>query len=382
MSNCAKQLSLYKVLILAIPLSFCLTASEPYKEVLTIAGDGVYGFSNGSNLNTKFNMPRGIACDLFSNVYVADTYNDCVRKIDINSQKVTTFAISKSSYDNIGKIALFNKPSGITCDKNGNLYVVDSYNNRICKIDTASKKITIIAGNSFGFADGDGSVAKFWNPYGIVCDNQDNLYITDKLNHRIRKLSLKKDGKTWKVSTIAGTGKAGWLDSADDGLKTQFNYPTGITCDRDGNLYVSDTNNQRIRKINTNGGVTTIAGDGTVGYTNHDNGLKAQFDYPYGITCDSAGNIYVADKINNRIRKIDSLGRVTTAAGDGSCDYADSATCLNAKFYFPHGIACDMADNLYVADSYNNCIRKIVKSYDKSSDELASDMLEMLTIDN
>ncbi|MCX7344011.1 MAG: NHL repeat-containing protein [Proteobacteria bacterium] len=338
-----------------------LTASGVYSKVSTIAGDGTDGFVDGPALNAKFKMPHGITCDIIGDVYVSDTYNNCVRKIDAYSGKVTTINGGHSKFGDIGK---FNNPRGITCDSLGNIYVADSYNNRICKIDAYSEEVTTIAGSSFGFSDGVGSVAKFWNPYGITCDSEDNLYVVDKLNQRIRKLFLEKDGKTWQVLTIAGNGKTGLVDSFDDGLKAQFHYPAGITCDSAGNLYVTDTNNHCVRKIDRSGGVTTIAGS-TPGYVDsRKNGLKAKFEYPYGITCDSAGNLYVADKVNNRIRKIDTFGGVTTIAGDGSFDFSDSAISLKAKFFSPYGIACDIYDNLYVADTYNNLIRKIANKPD------------------
>ena len=279
-----------------------LTASGHYEEVSTIAGEGTMGFCDGPALTAKFKMPHAITCDLLGNLYVADTYNDCIRKVDIDLKKVTTVGSNVVS-SNKGK-NIFSNPRGITCDSIGNLYVTDSYNSCICKIDAFSEEITTIAGNSFGFADGVGNVARFWRPYGITCDYKNNLYVVDRLNHSIRKLSLEKDGKTWQVVTIAGSGKAGWADNYEDGLKAQFNYPAGITCDNTGNLYVADTN-------------------------------------------------------NHCIRKIDHLGGVITIAGDGSFDFADSAISLNAKFYSPYGIACDIDDNLYVADSYNGRIRKI-----------------------
>ncbi len=369
MNNYIKTLMLYTLFVITITLSSGLIASGNYGTVSTIAGEGTDGFVDGSALNAKFKMPHGITCDIVGDVYVSDTYNDCVRKVDVYSGKVTTINGGGNNFGTIGKTSLFNKPRGITCDSLGNIYVADSYNNRICKIDPDSEEITTIAGSSFGFADGVGNVAKFWNPYGITCDSEDNLYVVDKLNQRIRKLFLEKDGKTWQVSTIAGSGRVGLVDNIDDGLKAQFHYPAGITCDRAGNLYVADTNNHCVRKIDRFGGVTTVAGS-IPGYAdNHKNGLKAQFCYPYGITCDSTGILYVADKVNNRIRKIDTFGGVTTIAGDGSFDFADSAISLNAKFYSPYGIACDMDDNLYVADSYNNRIRKIANRSNIAGDE-------------
>ena len=366
----AKVLQLFLVACTATSL---LMASEQYQEVSTIAGDGEYAFKNGPALSASFRMPHGVACDLVGNVYIADTYNDCVRKINVFSQKVITFCIRSPKSSGLGIIALFNKPRGITCDSIGNIYVADSYNNRICKIDFSFKKMTVIAGSNFGFADGEGSVAKFWNPYGIVCDSKDNLYVTDKLNQRIRKLSLSMGSKTWIVTTVAGNGKAGFNDNVD-GLKAQFQYPTGITCDQSGNIFVVDTSNQRIRKITSDAVVTTIAGDGAPGYANNDQGLKAQFCYPYGITCNSRGDLYMADKINNRIRKITQNGCVSTVAGAGSSDFLD-ATCLDAHFFSPYGIACDGDDNLYVADTYNNRIRKIKRKPEEMDDESLPDIL-------
>jgi sugar lactone lactonase YvrE len=363
MGYCIGRLILCTLSFVTITFPTILTASGVYSKVSTIAGDGTDGFLDGAALNAKFKMPQALACDITGNVYVSDTYNNCVRKLDVYSGEVTTINGWGDKFNKIGKRTQFNNPRGITCDSLGNIYVADSYNNRICKIDAFSKEVTTIAGSSFGFEDGVGSVAKFWNPYGLTCDHEDNLYVVDKLNQRIRKLFLEKDGKTWQVTTIAGSGKVGLVDNIDDGLKAQFYYPAGITCDRMRNLYVTDTNNHCIRKIDSFGGVVTIAG-GISGYLDDQNGLKAKFDYPYGITCDSAGNLYVADKVNNRIRKIDTFGAVTTISGDGSFDFSDSAISLKAKFFSPYGIACDVYDNLYVADTYNNRIRKIANKPD------------------
>ena len=301
--------------------------------VTTFAGSAS-GYSDGQGTAARFNSPGGITIDSAGNLYVADGGNYRIRKIT-PSGNVTTIAGSSGGYaDGQGTAARFNGPYGITIDSLGNLYVADTVNNRIRKI-TSAGVVTTIAGSSGGYADGQGTDAQFNWPYGIAVDSSGNLYVADTNNNRIRKIT-----PSGLVTTIAA----------------QFNKPRGITIDSSGNLYVADSLNSVIRKITPSGLVTTIAGSG-VGYADGIGG-DARFNAPTGITIDSSGILYVVDQYNARLRKITPSGNVTTIAGSSTHGYADGIGG-DAKFYYPMGTTIDSAGNLYVADTVNNRIRKI-----------------------
>jgi sugar lactone lactonase YvrE len=252
---------------------------------------------------------------------------------------------------------MFWRPHGITIDAAGNLYVAETNNSRIRKV-TPKGEVSTLAGSEMGFADGSGSDARFYIPEGIAIDATGNLYVADTYNNRIRKVTPKG-----KVSTLAGSGEEGFADG--QGNTAQFNRPSGIAIDAAGNLYVADFWNSRIRKITVKGEVSTLAGSDEEGLADGQ-GSSARFDGPSGITIDAAGNLYVTDVRNNRIRMVTSEGEVSTLAGSDSIDpdedevggFADGEGSV-AKFDGPSGIAIDAAGNLYVSDSNNYRIRKI-----------------------
>jgi sugar lactone lactonase YvrE len=312
--------------------------------VTTLAGS-TWGYADGTGTSAQFYSPDGITTD-GTNLYVADTYNNRIRKIVISTAEVSTLAGSSYGYaDGTGSGAQFAYPSGITTDGT-NLYVADTYNNRIRKIVISTAEVSTLAGSSYGYADGTGSGAQFAYPSGITTDGT-NLYVADTGNGRIRKIVI----STGEVTTLAGSSY-GYADGT--GIAAQFYNPYDITTEGT-NLYVSDMYNHRIRKIViSTGEVTTLAGsseghaDGT--------GTSAQFDYPRGITTDGT-NLYVADTGNGRIRKIViSTGEVTTLAGS-SYGYADGNGTA-AQFDYPYDITTD-GINLYVTDTNNNRIRCI-----------------------
>jgi sugar lactone lactonase YvrE len=322
------------------------------------------GFKSSSDINVVYailkrdiliGQPRGIAIDSSGNFYITSGPNsNMIRKVspftnDTPPFSDTLFAGSalasfsgKGSADGQGTNALFDAPFGMTIDSANNLYVADTGNHRIRKI-TPGGLVTTIAGSTQGSADGQGTAAQFNQPEGITIDSAGNLYVADTYNHRIRKIDT-----AGNVTTIAGSTR-GYANG--QGIAAQFNLPHGIIV-KSGNLYVTDTYNNRIRKI-TDGNVTTIAGSGR-GSANGQ-GIAAQFKAPFGITIDSANNLYVADTGNHRVRKITPGGLVTTIAGSDP----DYSVGRNAKFNGPYGITIDSADNLYVADFGNIRIRKI-----------------------
>ena len=228
---------------------------------------------------------------------MADTYNNKIRKIT-PSGDVTTIAGSSPGYaDGQGTDAQFANPYDITIDSSGNLYVADTRNHRIRKI-TPSGDVTTIAGSSAGHLDGQGTAAQFITPASITIDSADNLYVADTDSHTIRKIT-----PSGQVTTIAGTYNA--VGSADGiGSAALFSSPLGITPDSSGNLYVTDTNNHTIRKITSTRQVTTIAGTPNADGSADGIGPEARFNFPLGIAADSSGNLYLSDNQNHRIRKI------------------------------------------------------------------------------
>ncbi len=304
----------------------------------------------------SFNNPSGIAIDGTS-LYVADSGNSTIRKIVTSTGAVTTFAGKAGIIghaDGTGAAASFNSPSGITTDGT-NLYVADSGNNTIRKIVISTGAVTTFAGKAgiIGHADGRGAKATFNSPSGITTDGT-NLYIADNGNSTIRKIAIASEA----VTTLAGT--AGYMGHADGtGAAARFYYPYGIASDGT-NLYVVDYGNSTIRKIAiATGVVTTLAG--TAGIIGHADGTgaAARFYSPSGITTDGT-NLYVADSGNNMIRKIViATGAVTTLAGSaGIIGHADG-TGAAASLYYPWGIVTD-GTNLYIADNGNSTIRKVV----------------------
>ena len=278
--------------------------ANPTTRVSTLAGS-TRGYVDGTGAAAQFYGPSGVAVDGSGTVYVADQYNQRIRKITATGV-VSTLAGSgvtnsmgntPGGYaDGTGVAAQFDNPTGVAVDGTSNVYVADQYNQRIRKIVVATGEVTTLAGSTQGYADGTGAAAQFNNPKGVAVDGSGNVYVADQNNHRIRKIVV----ATGVVSTLAGS-TAGYADGT--GAAAQFNNPKGVAVDGSGTVYVADGNNQRIRKITATGVVSTVAGTGTVGYA-EGTGAAAQFNSPYGVAVDGSGTVYVADQSNNRIRVV------------------------------------------------------------------------------
>jgi sugar lactone lactonase YvrE len=253
--------------------------------VTTLAGNGMEGYVDGVGTAAQFFFQFGVTVDANDNVFVADSSNKKIRKITPTGLVSTFAGSSEGSTDGNGISAQFKDPFGIKIDLNGNLYVADIDDHRIRKI-TPTGVVTTLAGSTEGFAEGTGSNAQFKSPRGVAVDASGNVYVADSDNHRIRKIN-----PAGLVTTFAGSGISG----SDDGIGTaaQFSGPFDVAVDISGNVYVADFGNYKIRKITPTGVVTTVAGS-TVGYADG-TGTAAQFDGPRGIIVDTNGNIYVTD---------------------------------------------------------------------------------------
>lgn len=315
--------------------------------VTSFAGSKKLGIGNGSRLSAEFNEPHGIVTHQ-GNLYVTDTANNVVRKIDPQGN-VTTFAGTGTQgfANGFRTKALFNKPVGIAVDAKGNLYVADSDNYVIRKIDLQGN-VTNLAGDvgKSGYKDGPGKQAQFKRPIGLAVDSKGNLYVVD-WNNVVRRIDSQGN-----VSTFAGSGKQGHKDGP--GTQAQFSGPSGLTIDAQDNLYIAELSNYRIRKIDPQGNVTTFAGSGQSGYK--DGPPKSAQITPRHITIDDKNNLYVSDGL--RIRKIDSKGNVTTIAGGQHSGFRNGIG-INALFNSPRGLAFDAKGNLYVVEQFNHGVRKL-----------------------
>jgi len=329
-------------------------AADP-TVVTTLAGDGTAAWLDATGTAAQFDGPNAVAVDTAGNLYVADAFNNRIRKIVLATGVVTTLAGDGTPgfANGTGTAAQFKNPNGVAVDTAGNLYVADSGNQLIRKIVIATGAVTTLAGDgTAGFVNGIGTAAQFSMPLGVAIDTAGNLYVPEMGNASIRKIVI----SSGVVTTLAG-GTSGFADGI--GTLAKFNGPNAVAVDTAGNnLYVADTSNHRIRQIVlATGAVTTLAGS-TWGFADG-TGAAAQFNNPGGVAVDTAGNLYVGDSSNHRIRKIViSSGDVTTLAGDGTGAWLDGIGTA-AQFNGPDEVAIDSAGNLYVADRNNNRIRLI-----------------------
>jgi sugar lactone lactonase YvrE len=322
--------------------------------VTTIAGlAGVAGSANGTNSTARFNFPQGLAIDSAGSLYVADSDNFTVRKVTPvgTNWVVTTIAGragSPGSVDGTNSVARFNGFAGLAVDAAGIIYVADTDNNTIRQVtlvgtDWVVTTLAGLAGNP-GSVDGTGNEARFDAPYGVVADNAGNIYVTDTFNDLIRKMTLLRTN--WVVTTLAGLG-GNHGSAGGNGSDARFNGPASVAVDNAGNVYVADQINHSVRKVTSAGTVTTLAG--LAGYSGSQNGLgsAARFNHPDGVAVDGAGNVYVGDYYNGTIRKVTPAGVVTT---------------LGSNLGTPYGVALDTATNIYLADSEGCTIRKVTRS--------------------
>jgi Ice-binding-like/Putative Ig domain/Dockerin type I domain/NHL repeat len=343
----------------------------PAGVVTTLAGSGSPGSADGTGTAATFNRPAGVATDSGGNVYVADSLNYTIRKIT-PAGVVTTLAGSANvagSADGTGSAAHFYLPSGVATDSGGNIYVADTYNDTIRKITPAGVVTTLAGlggsgyGGSIGSADGTGSAARFFNPIGVATDSSGNVYVADTENHTIRKVT--PAGVVTTLAGLAGVDDLNLYDSKSGGSAdgtgsaARFFDPEGVATDSGGNVYVADSGNNTIRKITPAGVVTTLAGLPLLAGSADGIGSFAHFAYPVGVATDSGGNVYVADFWNSTIRKITPAGVVTTLAGSAGLIGSTDGTGSAARFNSPMGVATDSGGNVYVADFWNSTIRKI-----------------------
>ena len=326
----------------------------------TLAGTaGSAGSTDATGSAARFSGPYDVSTDLSGNVFVADTNNHTIRKVT-SAGVVTTIAGTagaSGSTDATGSAARFYNPYGISVDAAGNIFVSDTNNYTIRKV-TSAGVVTTLAGSpgSTGSTDATGSAARFGSPYELSVDTAGNVFVADRGNHTIRKVT-----SAGVVTTLAGqAGSAGSTDGT--GSAARFNQPNGISVDTAGNVYVGDIYNHTIRKVTSAGVVSTLAGlAGSAGSTDG-TGSAARLNHPHGVSVDTAGNVFVCDLYNHTIRKVTSAGVVTTEAGLTGSAGSNNGLGTAARFFYPHGVAVDATGNVFVADTFNATIRVSVTS--------------------
>jgi len=351
--------------------------------ITTVAGNGSFGFSGDGGTATAAGLsyPVNVALDSTGNLYIADSTNHRIRKIASGSEIITTVAgngsLGFSGDGGVATAAKLSFPQRVALDSAGNLYIVVT-NNRIRKVAAGNGIITTVAGNDFdqfgnGRFGGDGgaaTAAALFGPEGLALDSEGNLYIADTFNHRIRKVAVGNG----IITTVAGTGftnpdgSGGFSGDGGPATAARLNFPSSVALDLAGDLYIADGYNQRIRKVTAgNGIITTVAGSG-FNFYNGDGGAAttADLNSPSGVALDLAGNLYIADQLNNRIRKVSAgSGIITTVAGngaygDGNGSFSgDGGSATIAGLALPRDVAVDTFGNLYIADAYNYRIRKV-----------------------
>ncbi|MEM7235797.1 MAG: NHL repeat-containing protein [Planctomycetota bacterium] len=343
---------------MTLPFALCLFAlpsvtAKP-DRVVTLAGSGDAKFANGTGTKAGFNQPFGMCADAKGNLYVADSGNHCIRKVT-PSGVVTTWAGTgqKGTADGPAKQVRFDTPSGVLLDGKGNLLVCSYVENTIRRVDSKGNSVSLIPHRDIGYRDGPAGQARIFAPRGMALDPKGNLFFTDCWNHRIRKLS-----KRGVVSTIAGGGptgieaKATWRDGK--GTEARFYAPCGLAIDRNGNLFVADAENHRIRKIAPDGVVTTIAGHGPSGKPGRafadGPSARSRLNTPTEVVVSDDGTVYFSDTYGNRIRRIFG-GVVSTIAGSGEAGSRDDILG-RAQLNFPRGLVVRKRTFHFV--DYNN----------------------------
>jgi sugar lactone lactonase YvrE len=339
-------------LILTVRRASAQTGTAPSNLFVTsLAGIISAGYVDGVGMSARFNGPIGITVDRNDNVIVADFRNARIRRVTPDGS-VSTIAGSGTGFvDGTGIYARFNAPTGVTMNADGNFIIADYGNNRIRLLTPEGKATTIAGSGTYGTTDGQSFNARFARPSGVSVDGSGNIYVLDAGTSLIRKID-----PTGKVTTFAGSGP-GYAEGA--GTKAAFNFTGGApqpALDQSGNLVIADFINSRIRRIDPLGVVTNLAGGGPKkdGPAN-----EASFTYPVGVARDREGNLIIADWSNSQVRKLDmKTMTVTTLAGTG--EQGDSNGSANlARFYRPAGIAIDSKGIIYVSDYFGNTIRKI-----------------------
>ena len=339
------------------------TTNLPSAIITTVAGNGKMNYSGDGGAATNASLSCfSVAVDGSGNLFVADGNNNRIRKVDTNGVITTLAGSGTPGHLGDGGAATnanLYQPTGVVVDGSGNLFIADHFHYLIRKVGT-NGIITTVAGNGGGGYSGDGGAAtnaSLYQPFGVAVDALGNLFIADDDNSRIRKV-----GTNGIITTVAGNGTLSYCGDGGAATNACLNWPAGVTVDAFGNLFIADEFNNRVRKVDTNGIITTVAGGGHNGLGDGDAATNASLDLPYGVAVDASGNLLIADSINHRIRKVDTNGIITTVAGGGLSGLGDGSAATSAALWLPDGVAADASGNLFIADEGANRIRKVTNT--------------------
>ena len=332
----------------------------------TVAGTGAagYGGDGGPATAAQLNGAHGVAADGAGNFLVADSNNHRVRRVDAAGGTIATVAgTGVAGYGGDGGAATaarLNGPYHAVADGAGNLYVADTNNHRVRRVDAADGTIATIAGTGVAGHGGDGgaaTAARLNNPVRLALDRAGNLYVADAGNHRVRRI----DAADGTISTVAGTGDPGSDGDGGPAVDARLFSPYGLAVDGAGNVFVA-TFGHRVRRVDASGNIATVAGTGRTGFGG-DGGAAtaARIDSPHDVAVDTAGNLYVADTTNHRVRRVDAVdGTIATVAGTGDQGYGgDGGAATAGRLDGPDGLALDTAGGLHVADAGNHRVRRV-----------------------
>ena len=340
-------------------------------DISNFAGTGIpgYGGDGGPATSAQIDLPAGIVVDGSGNVYFSDYQNSIVRKIDSTTGEISLFAGTARTTGYFGDggaatSAQLYLPRGLAIDSSGNIFISDYINNRIREVNAGTGIISTVVGNGTPTYGGDGGAATsaslFW-PAGVAVDTSGNIYIADSQNSRVRMVTA----ATGHISTLAGDGIQGYGGDGGAGTSAKLASADDVSVDASGNVFIADFSNNRIREVSkSTGHISTVAGNGTSGYTG-DNGqaTSAEITVPTGILVDASGNLFISDG-NFAVRKVVmGTGIISTIAGNSTNGYGgDGGLATSSELYFPQGIAFDSTGNLYIADATNSRIRKVTAS--------------------
>lgn len=323
--------------------------------MMTVAGTGIAGYSNGPAATARLDAPVTVALGRDGTLYVSDAGNHVVRAIAyprdavLKTVSVVAGSRAKGFVDGPSGKNKLAEPRGVDAGADGALYIADYENNRLRRAAPGGAVTTVIGSGLEGVADGTGTTARLARPRGVAVGPSSTVYVSD--NHTIRRVTPEGE-----ITTLAGSAQ--WGEANGSGAEAGFTYPWGLCLDGDGNLLVADTGNHLIRRVTPAGEVSTVAGTGRPGHRDGAGDI-AEFNEPRGVAVDTAGNIYVADTVNHVIRRIDPDGTVTTVAGSGHKGFVDGPAEL-ARFNRPYDVAVAADGAIYVADEANNRVRLVI----------------------